>query len=82
MGSRCAVFTDTRFNGVCVRVTDLNDDGSIKSVASVVYTPTIARQVAHDILVEADKIDALGGPTADLSTFCVPASENKIRSGS
>ena len=80
MPSYASVCTDKRFNGVCVRVTDLDDRGVPSSSASVVYTPALARELAREILIEADKVDALGGPTATLSTLCKPAA--RARSGS
>jgi hypothetical protein len=73
--SKCAVFTDKNKNGVCICVVNFEDQKEV-SQGSIVLTPAIARQIAHDILVEADKIDALGGPTEALKNICVPENRN------
>ena len=62
----CTVGVDRTRNGVGIAVH--STDRSVW--ASVAYTPAIARQIAHDILVAAEVAEALGGPTDDLVESC------------
>jgi hypothetical protein len=81
--ARCDVFTSQPLNGVCVRVVHVDDQNAIVKDVHVIYTPDAARQVAHNILVEADKVEALGEPTPELLTICAPnpeADRRRIRS--
>jgi hypothetical protein len=73
--ARCAISTDKRLSGVCIRIAEVDDRNVVTNATSVVYTPAIARQVAHDILIEADKVDALGGPTPELTKLCIPSEQ-------
>ena len=80
MSARLSIETDPHYLGVCLRITELNERSEVVRSLSVVYTPAIARQVAQDIQLEADKVEALGGPTQELQDVCKPA--DKRRGGS
>ncbi len=71
--SRCDTYVEWKLNGVCIRVVEFDDQSKQQSAASVVYTPELARQIARNLLFEADKVDAVGGATAELKALCAPA---------
>ena len=69
--ARRSASTDPRHRGVTICITQFDNQVETGSI-HVTYTPALARQIAHDILVEADKADALGGPTEALEAACGP----------
>jgi|HubBroStandDraft_2_1064218.scaffolds.fasta_scaffold400380_2 hypothetical protein len=80
MSSRCWVSMDAHYRGVHVGISEIDANGKAIKTISVVYTPALAREIANEILIHADKVDALGGPTAELSAICVPGTN--VRRGS
>ena len=70
MTARCDVYTEPRYRGVGIQVSEIGEDGSIVRFLNVICTPELARRVARQIEIEADKIDALGGTTEELKTIC------------
>ena len=75
--ARCSASTDPRHRGVTICITQFDNQVATGSIY-VTYTPALARQVAHDILVEADKADALGGPTKELEAVCGPGNNRNV----
>jgi hypothetical protein len=68
--ARCDVSDYKPLNGVLIRIVQFDDEDKIIADAHVIYTPEHARRVAHDLLTEADRVDATGGPTTELQTLC------------
>lgn len=83
MISRLSSYVDKNSNGVVI-VIEMLDEKTHKVVnfASVMYTPEVARTVAHDIVVNSDKADALGGPTAELLAVCTDKGGRRPKSAS
>jgi hypothetical protein len=82
MPARCDVETNRQLNGVLIRVVHFDDRGTIVNQTDVIYTPAIARDIARNLLAEADKVEALGGPSQELTALCVAnpeADQRRIR---